>query len=74
MPRCPVPEALKVEAGFALMSSSSSLALLYGDSVRTINPPASALMIAATVKSFGWIGASFCQCIMVISTVARPHV
>ena len=46
MPPWPVPEALKVPSGWALIASSSASALAYSESAATITPPGSALTSA----------------------------
>ena len=73
MPPWPVPEALNLP-GLALMAASRSFTFLYGASARTWTPAGSALTRPIGVYDAPLSSVRPCQCIMLISTVARPMV
>ena len=73
MPPCPVPDALNLP-GLALMAASRSFSVLYGASARTCTPAGSAFTRPIGVYEAPDSSVRPCQCIMPISTVARPMV
>ena len=73
MPPCPVPEALNLP-GLALIAASRSCTVLYGASARTWMPAGSRLTRPIGVYEAPVSSVRPCQCIMPISTVARPMV
>ena len=73
MPPWPVPDDFSLP-GFALIASTSSFAVLYGESARTCSPAGSAFTRPSGVYDAPVSLVRPCQCIMPISTVMRPIV